>query len=116
LGKWFASLTLLAALVAPLLLFPALVADKAALPWLVILCGMAGLFLVGACYLAAGLFFSALTENQIVAAALSFGCLLFLFILGWLDAINFKRMEGQGVRKFLCVRQWLIEVRLQPFA
>lgn len=94
LGKWFASLTLLAALVAPLLLFPALVADKAALPWLVILCGMAGLFLVGACYLAAGLFFSALTENQIVAAALSFGCLLFLFILGWLESMTTGWIKG----------------------
>jgi ABC-2 type transport system permease protein len=85
LGKWFASLTLLATLLLPLLLFPALVADKTVLPWPVVLSGLFGLFLVGASYLAAGLFFSSLTENQIVAAALSFGSLLFLFVIGWLE-------------------------------
>jgi ABC-2 type transport system permease protein len=42
---------------------------------------------VGAAYLAAGLFFSSLTENQIVAAALSFGSLLFLHILGWSESM-----------------------------
>lgn len=88
LGKWFASLTLLAALMLPLLLFPALVADKTSMPWAVVFSGLVGLFLVGACYLAAGLFFSALTENQIVAAALSFGTLLFLFILGWMESLT----------------------------
>ncbi len=49
---------------------------------------MLGLFLVGAGYLAAGLFFSSLTENQIVAAALSFGSLLFLFVLGWMESLS----------------------------
>jgi ABC-2 type transport system permease protein len=75
----------LATLLLPLLLFPALVADKTVLPWPVVLSGLFGLFLVGASYLAAGLFFSSLTENQIVAAALSFGSLLFLFVIGWLE-------------------------------
>ena len=88
LGKWFASLTLLCALLVPLLLFPALIADKASLPWGIVLSGLLGLFLVGAGYLAAGLFFSALTENQIVAAALSFGSLLFLFVLGWMESLS----------------------------
>jgi ABC-2 type transport system permease protein len=88
LGKWFASLTLLAALLVPLLLFPAMIADKAALPWGIILSGLTGLFLVGSGYLAAGLFFSSLTENQIVAAALSFGSLLFLFVLGWMESLS----------------------------
>ena len=87
LGKWFASLTLLSALLLPLLLFPMLVADKTALPWAIVLSGLFGLFLVGASYLAAGLFFSSLTENQIVAAALSFGSLLFLFVVGWLETL-----------------------------
>lgn len=95
LGKYFAALTLLAAMIVPLLAFPALIADKASLPWGVIATGFGGLFLVGACFLAAGLFTSALTENQVIAAALGFGAVLFLFILGW--------MEGQasGVTKDL---------------
>jgi ABC-2 type transport system permease protein len=94
LGKWFASLTLLAVMLLPLLIFPALIADQAALPWPIIASGMMGIFLVGAGYLAAGLFFSALTENQVVAAALSFGALLFLFILGWLENLSSGWMKG----------------------
>lgn len=85
LGKWFATLTLLAAMLIPTLCFPALIADKTSLPWAVILSGLAGLFLVGACFLAAGLFTSALTENQVIAAALGFGSILFLFIMGWMS-------------------------------
>lgn len=86
LGKWFASLTLLAAMILPSLVFPALIADKTVLPWAVVLTGFLGLFLVGATFLAAGLFTSALTENQVIAAALGFGSILFLFILGWMSS------------------------------
>lgn len=85
LGKWFASLTLLAAMLLPTLLFPALIASKTTLPWSVIVTGLGGLFLVGACFLAAGVFTSALTENQVIAGALGFGSILFLFILGWMS-------------------------------
>lgn len=84
LGKWFASLTLLAAMLIPTLIFPMIIADKTIMPWAVVFSGFGGLFLLGACFLAAGLFTSALTENQVVAAALGFGSILFLFILGWM--------------------------------
>jgi ABC-2 type transport system permease protein len=88
LGKWFASLTLLAAMLAPALINFILIADKTAVPWPVVASGFAGIFLVGACFLAVGLFTSSLTENQVVAAALSFGSLLFLFILSWVEALT----------------------------
>jgi len=42
----------------------------------------AGVFLLGGVFLAVGLAASALTENQIVAAALSFAALLLLWIIG----------------------------------
>jgi ABC-2 type transport system permease protein len=95
LGKWLASLTLLVAMLVPTLLNFVLIMDKAAMPWAVIASGMAGIFLVGACFLAVGLFTSSLTENQVVAAALSFGALLFLFILSWVEA------ETSGLTKEL---------------
>lgn len=88
LGKWFASLTLLAAMLAPAWLNFVLIADKTAVPWPVVASGFAGIFLVGACFLAVGLFTSSLTENQVVAAALSFGALLFLFILSWVEGLT----------------------------
>jgi len=48
-----------------------------------ILNGYLGLFLMGAAFIAAGIFFSSLTENQIVAAASTFGVLLLFWILNW---------------------------------
>ncbi len=45
--------------------------------------GYLGLFLMGAAFISVGLFFSSLTENQIVAAVLTFGALLFFWIINW---------------------------------
>ncbi len=47
--------------------------------------GYLGSFLLGACFIAIGLFISALTENQIVAAVVTFSALLFIWVL---DAIR----------------------------
>ncbi len=48
-----------------------------------VLIGYLGLFLLGAAFIAVGLFYSSLTENQIVAAVLAFGTLLLFLILNW---------------------------------
>lgn len=48
-----------------------------------ILSGYAGVFLYGASFLSLGLMMSSLTENQIVAAALSFVLFLLLWLLHW---------------------------------
>ena len=48
-----------------------------------ILIGYLGLFLMGAAFIAIGIFFSSLTENQIVSAILTFGALLLFLILNW---------------------------------
>lgn len=48
-----------------------------------ILSGYLGLFLMGAAFMAVGIFFSSLTENQIVSAMLTFGALLLFWILSW---------------------------------
>jgi len=45
--------------------------------------GYLGLFLLGAAFIALGVFVSSLTENQIVAAAVSFGVLLLFWVIGW---------------------------------
>jgi len=38
---------------------------------------------MGAAFIAVGIFFSSLTENQIVSAILTFGALLLFWILSW---------------------------------
>jgi len=48
-----------------------------------ILSGYLGLFLMGASFIAAGVFFSSLTKNQIVAAISTLGTLLLFWILNW---------------------------------
>jgi ABC-2 type transport system permease protein len=48
-----------------------------------VLNGYLGLLLMGGAFIAIGLFFSSLTENQIVAAVLTFGALLLFWILNW---------------------------------
>ena len=48
-----------------------------------ILTGYLGMLLIAGCYVSMGLFASSLTDNQIIAAAISFGLALFMWILGW---------------------------------
>jgi ABC-2 type transport system permease protein len=51
-----------------------------------LLTGYLGLFLMGAAFIALGIFFSSLTENQIVSAILTFGSLLLFWIINWASA------------------------------
>jgi ABC-2 type transport system permease protein len=51
--------------------------------WKPILCGYLGIILLGSSFMSLGIFTSSLTQNQIVAAVLSFGALLMLWVIGW---------------------------------
>lgn len=42
-----------------------------------------GLFLLGAAFIAVGLFASSLTENQVIAAGVSFSAILLIWVLSW---------------------------------
>jgi ABC-2 type transport system permease protein len=68
-----------------------------------ILNGYLGLFLMGAAFIAVGVFFSSLTENQITAAILTFGALLFFWILNW--ASYSATGIWQGVLNYLSIFQ-----------
>ena len=48
-----------------------------------ILTSYLGTFLLSSCYVAMGVFFSAMTENQIVAGALTFAAGLFFWLINW---------------------------------
>jgi ABC-2 type transport system permease protein len=83
LGKYLAALAVLAAMLAltALLSIFSFAFGNPELPQ--ILNGYLGLLLMGAAFIAAGVFFSSLTENQIVSAILTFGALLLFWILNW---------------------------------
>jgi ABC-2 type transport system permease protein len=83
LGKYLASLTLLALMIGLAALLPLTVADQASLPWASLTAGFCGLFLVGAAFLAVGTLTSTFSENQVVSGAIAFVTLLLLFVLDW---------------------------------
>ena len=66
---------------------PLILSVYASFDWRPVLTGYLGLGLMGALFLATGLFASALTENQIVAAFLSFGLLILVWLLGALGSV-----------------------------
>jgi len=83
LGKYLAALVVLAAMLALTGLLSVFTFAYGNPETPQILNGYLGLLLMGAAFLAAGVFFSSLTENQIVSAILTFGALLLFWILNW---------------------------------
>ena len=83
LGKFLAAFALLAGILLLTLYMPLLVWTYGTLDWGPIFSGYLGLVLLTAAFSALGLFASSLTENQIVAAVLTFGILLAFWIIGW---------------------------------
>ena len=83
LGKYFASLAVLALMLVLTGIYSifTFVHGNPEVPQ--VLNGYLGLFLMGAAFIAVGIFFSSLTENQIVSAILTFGALLLFWILNW---------------------------------
>ena len=65
---------------------PVILAQFARFNWDPVLTGYLGLALLGAFFLATGLFASTLTENQIVAVLFSFGLLFMIWFFGALGA------------------------------
>lgn len=83
LGKYFATVTVFAAMLGLTLVFPLVLLRYASLEWGAIVSGYIGLLLLGMAFVAMGLFFSALSENQVVSGILTFGFSLFFLIIGW---------------------------------
>jgi ABC-2 type transport system permease protein len=83
LGKYLASLIVLLTMLflsAIATIFTFIYGNPEPLPYLL---GYLGLFLLGAAFLGLGVFWSSLTENQIVSAVLTFGTLLLFWVLSW---------------------------------
>lgn len=82
-GKFLAALVVLCVMLVGTLPYMLLLESFASLDWGVVLSGYMGVLLLGASFISLGIFTSSVTENQIVAAVLSFGALLFFWGLGW---------------------------------
>ncbi len=88
LGKFAACLAVFAIMLALTSLYPLLLWLYAEPEIGPIFTGYLGLFLMGTAFLALGVLVSSLTENQIVAAGVSFGSLLMFWLIGWSEAFT----------------------------
>lgn len=81
LAKFLASLSLAGAMLAPTLLYPVLLEHFGHPDWGTVQAGYLGLLLLAAALCALGLFLSALSTNQLVAAVTSLGLGMLLWVL-----------------------------------
>jgi ABC-2 type transport system permease protein len=83
LGKFFAAFHFLCIMVGLTLIYPAVLMMTGNPDLGPIFTSALGTLLMASCYIAIGTFFSALTENQIVAGALTFMAILFFWLVSW---------------------------------
>ena len=83
LGKYNAALSVVALMLTGTLPSMVVLSAFTTPPWATIFSGYLGLFLMSSAFVSLGVLASSLTQNQIVAAAVTFGALLLLWIIGW---------------------------------
>ena len=76
LGKYFAALTLYTIGIAIVMLYGMILSFFGEVAWGIVFANFLAMFLLGAAFIAVGLFVSALTENQIIAAVGGFVALM----------------------------------------
>ena len=83
-GKFLGVFTILLGLLALTGVVPLILSLFSSFSWPPVFTGYLALILLGALFLSTGVLTSALTENQIVAALLSFGLIFLLWLLGYI--------------------------------
>ncbi|MBQ4465180.1 MAG: ABC transporter permease [Oscillospiraceae bacterium] len=86
LGKYFAALTMFLIATAIVFIFGVILSLFGTVAWMTLLSNFLAIVLVGAAFIAVGLFISSLTENQIAAAVASMVVLLMFFLVDTLAA------------------------------
>lgn len=94
LGKFLASFILFLSMMAATLVYVFIIFKYGNPDVGPILSTYLGIILIGAAFLALGIFASTLTENQIVAAVISFALILVLWILNWISGHLGTGTEG----------------------
>ncbi len=107
-GKFLAAVVMLAIMLGMTLVYPLLLLSVGVPEWGTTLSGYLGLFLMGMAFLAMGTFVSCLTENQIIAAAVTFAVAILVWIIRATASIS-----GQTLGTIL--RQMSILEHLEPF-
>lgn len=87
LAKFAAAIVVLVVLLLLTATFPLTIAYFYPVHFASVLAGYLGLFLLGASFLACGVFVSSLTDSQLVAGTVTFGLLLLFWVLTWNQAV-----------------------------
>jgi len=101
LGKWLAAVTMYALMLISTLLDFIFLFRYGNPDWKPILIGYLGLLLQASGLLAIGTFVSALTRNQIIAGAVTFGLCLMLWVASW--PVQFETATWAQVLSYMCV-------------
>jgi ABC-2 type transport system permease protein len=86
-GKFLAAFAVFFLTLAVTVIYPVIMSFFAlmGLAWWEIIGGYVGFLLLGGAFIAVGLFFSSLTDNQLIAAVETFAALLLIWILDWVS-------------------------------
>ncbi len=84
-GKYLAALGFYLFLWLPTVAYAGMIAHFNTVDWGPVAAGYVGILGIGAMFLAVGLFASAMSKNQLVAAIITFAFLIFLFAVGFLE-------------------------------
>lgn len=80
-GKFLACLAVYGIIVSPTLVYPMMIHFFGHVGWGPVFSSYLGLLLMGSSFISVGILLSSMTENQIVAACLTFGILLLLWVI-----------------------------------
>ena len=83
LGKFLGAIALYAALLVVTMVYMSLLFYYGNPEWRPVVSGYLGLFLLGSCFISAGLFISSTTKNQMMAGAATFVIALMFWIINW---------------------------------
>ena len=98
LAKFAACAVVFGVMLAGTLLYPIYVNILQPFPWLPLLAGYLGLFLLGLSFIACGVFVSSLTESQVVAGMATIGILLLFWIITWNEAATSPQLLRALIR------------------
>ncbi len=106
LGKYFSMLTVLAIPIGIICLYPLILMFYGTVYLAATYGAILGFFLLGAALIAIGLFMSALTESQIIAAILSLGVILLAYLMDGLSAL----IPGTALASFIAFTLCLLAI------
>jgi ABC-2 type transport system permease protein len=106
-GKYVASLVVLVVMLVLALGYPVAITFLHPVDFASVLVGYLGLLLLGASFLACGIFVSSLTDNQLLAGTVTFGLLLLLWTLTWNQAAADDRLIAIATQVSLFDRFYL---------